>query len=159
MAKLRLDSPVSELYGIGPKKAELLSVLEITTVYDLLYQLPRRYEDWRVGKHFAECMDGEDCSFTAYVATSPQMNPRSRTRNVSFFLEDERARIRVTFFNSPYITGKFVKGDEVFVHGKIQYYAGRPTLVNPYIEHIAKANTDSLIKPVYHNGFVLPELP
>ncbi|MBP5261416.1 MAG: hypothetical protein J6Z43_04720, partial [Clostridiales bacterium] len=135
MPKLTLSSSVSELYGIGPKKAEKLEILEIRTVYDLISYLPRRYEDWRIGKHFAECEDGEDCSFEAIVATAPQMNPRSRTRNVSFYLEDDRARIHVTFFNSPYITGKFVRGDEVFVHGKIQYYNGRPTLVNPYIEH------------------------
>lgn len=150
MAKLTLDSSVSELYGIGPKKAEKLEILEIRTVYDLISYLPRRYEDWRIGKHFSECADGEDCSFEAFVATSPQLNPRSRTRNVSFNLEDNRARIRVTFFNSPYITGKFVRGDEVFVHGKIQYYNGRPTLVNPYIEHIDKVASASMIKPVYH---------
>ena len=150
MGKITLDSPVSELYGIGPKKAEKLEILEIRNVFDLIYYLPRRYEDWRLGKHFTECEDGEDCSFNAIVATSPQMNPRSRTRNVSFMLEDDRARIRVTFFNSPYITGKFVRGDEVFVHGKIQYYNGRPTLVNPYIEHIGKVDEESLIKPVYH---------
>ena len=150
MAKVTLDSLVSELYGIGPKKAEKLEVLEIRTVFDLIYYLPRRYEDWRLGKHFAVCGDGEECSFNAYVATSPQMNPRSRTRNVSFFLEDDKARIRVTFFNAPYITGKFARGDEVFVHGKIQYYNGRPTLVNPYIEHISKVDEESLIKPVYH---------
>ncbi len=150
MAKVTLSSPVSELYGIGPKKAEKLEQLEIRTVFDLIYYLPRRYEDWRIGKHFAQCEDGEDCSFEAVVATAPQMNPRSRTKNVSFFLEDQMARIRVTFFNSPYIAGKFARGDEVFVHGKIQMYNGRPTLVNPYIEHIGKANTESLIKPVYH---------
>ena len=36
MAKLTLDSSVSELYGIGPKKAEKLEILEIRTVYDLI---------------------------------------------------------------------------------------------------------------------------
>ena len=150
MNKLTLSSDVSELYGIGPKKAEKLDILEIRTVYDLISYLPRRYEDWRIGRHFSECGDGEDCSFTAFVATSPTLNPRSRTRNVSFYLEDDRARIHVTFFNSPYITGKFVRGDEVFVHGRIQYYNGRPTLVNPYVEHLDKASETSMIKPVYH---------
>ena len=39
MAKVTLDSLVSELYGIGPKKAEKLEVLEIRTVFDLIYYL------------------------------------------------------------------------------------------------------------------------
>lgn len=109
MGVLSLSSSVSELYGIGPKKAEKLELLEIRTVYDLISFLPRRYEDWRIGRHFAECADGEECSFYGYVATSPVMNPRSRTRNVSFYIEDDHARIHATFFNSPYITTKFVR--------------------------------------------------
>ena len=150
MTKLTLSSPVSDLYGIGPKKAEKLAVLEIETVYDLITFLPRRYEDWRIGKHFTLCGDGEECSFEAVVSTAPSMNPRSRTKTISFGVEDDIGRIRVTFFNSPYLMGKFVRGDRVFVHGKIQYYNGYPSLVNPYIEHIDKAASQTLIKPVYH---------
>ncbi|SCW32482.1 ATP-dependent DNA helicase RecG [Ruminococcaceae bacterium YRB3002] len=150
MAKVTLSSNVSDLYGIGPKKAEKLEALDIRTVYDLLYDLPRRYEDWRITKHFTMCEDGEECSFEAVVSTAPQMNPRSRTRNISFMLDDGLGRIRVTFFNSPYIAGKFAKGDNVFVHGRIQFYNGRPTLVNPYIEHRDRVDRESLIKPVYH---------
>ena len=150
MNDLTLTSPVSDLYGIGPKKAEKLEILDIRTVYDLITYLPRRYEDWRMTKHFTMCMDGEECSFSGTVATAPAINPRSRTRNVSFLVEDDMARIRITFFNSPYITTKFAKGDEVFVHGKVQYYNGQLTMVNPYMEHQDKVSGMSMIKPVYH---------
>jgi len=42
-----LNSPVTVLKGIGPKKALLFNKLGIHTVLDLLYFLPRKYEDRR----------------------------------------------------------------------------------------------------------------
>src|SRR3990172_10885849 len=42
---LRLDTPVQYCKGIGPKRAELLKKLGISTVEDALSYLPWRYED------------------------------------------------------------------------------------------------------------------
>ena len=40
--------PISNLAGIGPQRSDLLARLNIATVDDLLWFLPRRYEDRRV---------------------------------------------------------------------------------------------------------------
>ena len=40
-----LDRPVQFLKGVGPKRAELLGRLGIRSARDLLYHVPRRYED------------------------------------------------------------------------------------------------------------------
>jgi len=37
--------PVSELRGVGPKSAQKLAAFGIETVQDVLFHLPRRYED------------------------------------------------------------------------------------------------------------------
>ncbi|MFL5501953.1 MAG: hypothetical protein ACJ79Q_12025, partial [Gemmatimonadaceae bacterium] len=37
--------PVNYLKGVGPARAELLRHLGIVTARDLLYHIPRRYED------------------------------------------------------------------------------------------------------------------
>src|SRR5688572_18271179 len=42
-----LDTEVQFLKGVGPKAAELLHKLGLHTVGDVLYHLPRRYEDRR----------------------------------------------------------------------------------------------------------------
>ena len=42
---MELKDSISKVKGIGPKKTELLGKLKITTVEDLLYFFPRRYED------------------------------------------------------------------------------------------------------------------
>ena len=40
-----LDRPVQFLKGVGPKRADALVGLGITTARDLLYHVPRRYDD------------------------------------------------------------------------------------------------------------------
>ena len=42
---LRFDTPVQYVKGVGPKRAAILEKAGVRTVGDLLYLLPRRYED------------------------------------------------------------------------------------------------------------------
>ena len=43
--RLTLDTPVTYLRGVGPRRAEALGRLKIRTAGDLLYHIPHRYED------------------------------------------------------------------------------------------------------------------
>ena len=149
MAAIHLSSPVAALYGIGPSAEEKLAKLGIETIYDLITYIPRRYNDWNNAGDFYDARDGMEITFRAHVATKPEVNVRSRTRPVSFYLSDGFKRIKVTFFNSSYIARKFAVGDECFVHGKVTMFAGKPQMVNPYIENASKINPDELVKPVY----------
>src|SRR5438874_12190220 len=45
--RLHLDSPMESLSGVGPKRAAALRLRGIGNVEDLLFRIPRRYEDWR----------------------------------------------------------------------------------------------------------------
>ena len=40
-----LDRPVQFLKGVGPKRADALARMGIGTARDLLYHIPRRYDD------------------------------------------------------------------------------------------------------------------
>ena len=40
-----LDRPVQFLKGVGPRRAEALGRMGIVTAHDLLYHVPRRYDD------------------------------------------------------------------------------------------------------------------
>src|SRR5215471_21460597 len=44
---LSLDTPVSSLAGIGPKRAQALAERGIASVADVIAHLPARYQDWR----------------------------------------------------------------------------------------------------------------
>jgi len=148
--RVTLESPVTAVYGIGAAAKERLEKLEIYTVYDLITFLPRRYNDWsQVGK-IADCREDGELSFYATVATTPNVNLRSRVKPLSFYVSDGIRRVKLMFFNSPYLMNKFVPGDKCFVHGKVSKFNGGLQLVNPYIEKADKVDDNELIKPVYH---------
>lgn len=150
MAKVTLSSPVTVLYGIGPSAADNLAKLEINTVYDLITFLPWRYNDWTSVSRVSACEGGNEASLFLTVLTNPSANLRSRAKTVSFMAGDESGRIKLMFFNSPYIVNKFASGDRLFVHGELTYYAGTPQMVNPYIEKADKISSSELVRPVYH---------
>ncbi|MBO4680946.1 MAG: ATP-dependent DNA helicase RecG [Clostridiales bacterium] len=150
MAAISLSSPVSVLYGIGPSAADHLAKLEINTVYDLITFLPWRYNDWTTVGRVSTCEGGNEASLYLTVLTTPSVNIRSRAKPLSFMAGDDTGRIKLMFFNSPYLANKFAVGDRCFVHGELTYFAGTPQMVNPYIEKADKVSSSELVRPVYH---------
>ena len=55
-----IHSPVSDIKGIGPKKAEAFSKLGITGLEDVLYYYPRSYEDYRSIRSSCDVKDGDE---------------------------------------------------------------------------------------------------
>ncbi|MCQ2528136.1 MAG: ATP-dependent DNA helicase RecG [Saccharofermentans sp.] len=146
---ITLSSPVSALYGVGPEAEKKLAKLEITTVYDLISYLPRRYNDWTNVSSILGYEEGKEISFLAQVATTPLKKGFKKMSPVAFYVSDGQGRIELSFFNSPYIINKFSKDDKVFVHGMVTVFNGRPQIVNPYVEKIG-AGDIQLVRPVYH---------
>ena len=139
MAAIHLSNPVTDLYGIGPSAEEKLAKLDIYTIYDLIAFIPWRYDDWsHLGTissvDLTERFDdnaGYDLSFRGTVSTNPSVNVTSRKKPLTFFVSDGTGRIRLTFFNSQYLAGKFALGDECFVHGSVSLFNGQMQMVNP----------------------------
>lgn len=148
--KVTLSSPVNMIYGIGPEAQKRLNKLDIYTVYDLISYIPRRYNDWsNVGK-ICDYKEGEELSFKAQVTTNPARKGYKRTSPIAFYVSDGEGRMELSFFNSPYYMNKFQRGDEVFVHGVVSMYSGRPQMVNPYVEKDDGNKDINLVRPVYH---------
>lgn len=158
MANIHLSNPVTDLYGIGPAAEEKLAKLDIYTIYDLIAFIPWRYDDWSdVGTIGAFDMNdrfdtgtGYDLSFRGTISTNPSVNITSRKKPLSFFVTDGTGRIKLTFFNSQYLAGKFSLGDECFIHGTVSLFNGQMQMVNPYIEKAEKIEDNALVRPVYH---------
>ena len=158
MNTIHLSNPVTDLYGVGPSAEEKLAKLDIYTIYDLIAYIPWRYDDWSsigtissfdVADRYDDSQ-GFDLSFRGTISTNPSVNVTSRKKPLSFFVNDGTGRIKLTFFNSQYLAGKFALGDECFVHGTITLFNGQKQMVNPYIEKAEKIEDNALVRPVYH---------
>lgn len=147
--KITLSSSVSELYGIGPEAQKKLMRLDVSTIYDLISLLPRRYNDWSNVSTIDNCQDGMPISFLATVNTNPAQKGYKRQSPVAFYVSDGTGRIELSFFNSPYIVNKYKVGDKVFVHGIVSYYGMYPQIVNPFCEKALSTDDIKLVRPVY----------
>ena len=68
-ASVRLDTEVRFLKGVGDKRAQILAKLELYTLQDLLYHLPRRYEDRSQFRRIAHARPGEAATFAGKLIT------------------------------------------------------------------------------------------
>ena len=116
---LELHTPVQYVKGIGPRIAEMLAQKGISTVEDLLYYLPFRYEDRINPRSIAELKPGEMASVIAEVRTSGLF----RTRRMPIFqmtAGQGRSALKCLWFNGTYLKDKFHPGDVVALYGKVE---------------------------------------
>ncbi|MBR3296633.1 MAG: ATP-dependent DNA helicase RecG, partial [Firmicutes bacterium] len=64
---IKADSPVSDVKGVGPKKAAAFEKLGISYVKDAAVHFPRAYEDLRNAKSIAALQNEDKCLVRARV--------------------------------------------------------------------------------------------
>src|SRR5437870_13703032 len=79
-----LKKPVQFMKGVGPRRAEQLARLGISTVEDLLYHIPFRYQDRREIKKIRDLTLGEEGATVGQLA---RMGRRFMARRRRWVLE------------------------------------------------------------------------
>ncbi len=116
---LDLATSVQYVKGIGPRFAQMLLDKSITTVEDLLYYLPFRYEDRLNPRGIGELRVGEMASVIAEVRTFGLF----RTRRMPLFemtVGQGRDTLKCIWFNATYLQDKFRAGMLVALYGKVE---------------------------------------
>jgi len=144
-----LDNP-SVLPGIGAKTAKSLSEVGIRTVRDLLYYLPRTYDDYQAAKSLSDLRPGR---ITIKGRIEDVTSRFARTRHMSIteaIISDNTGSIRAIWFNQPYRQKQLEKGREYYFSGNFEFRAGRYGLTNPIVR-VASKNQDNTasFQPVY----------
>jgi ATP-dependent DNA helicase RecG len=167
--------------GVGPKKAQLLGRLGISTVRDVLYYFPFRYED---RSNLAKIMDitpGASRTVMGRVVGSELRDlrqggrklfraagyRRSGLRLFELSLSDGSGMLRVKWFNQPYLKKLFSEGVEVVLHGTVKQSTWGPPgleMDNPEFEVLGTGADATVhtarIAPIYRTteGFSVRQL-
>jgi ATP-dependent DNA helicase RecG len=120
-----LKTPLQFLKGVGPARAAQLAGSGLSTIEDLLYHLPFRYEDRRRLSKIRDAPVGEARTFIGrLVGLNERYIPRRRMRMLNAVLEDDGGRIALVWYRAPsYLVDNLAKGQILMVHGKVE--AGR----------------------------------
>ena len=146
-----LGAPIQEVKGIGPKTAEVLHKAGIFTLRDLVYHLPRDYEDFQQAQNIADLKPGN----VTVRARVEEIKTRRMRRNLAITeatLRDKTGAIRAVWFNQPYRAKQFEKDVEYYFTGTMALNYGRYQISNPSAvsskDYDSKLNTYK-IQPVY----------
>ncbi|HKU23287.1 MAG TPA: ATP-dependent DNA helicase RecG [Terriglobales bacterium] len=142
-----LSTPVQYVKGIGPRVSELLAAKGISTVEDLLYYLPFRYEDRLNPRGIAELRPGEMATVIAEVRGSGLFRTRrSGTDIFQLTAGQGRARLTCLWFHGRYLMGKFQPGQLVALYGKVEentWGRGGLQIIQPQFEVLGEAEGEA----------------
>ncbi|HEX2251053.1 MAG TPA: ATP-dependent DNA helicase RecG, partial [Gemmatimonadales bacterium] len=154
-APLRLDTPVQFLKGIGERRAEALSRLDIRTARDLLWHLPHRYIDASTLTPLARAEVGSDVACVGRVVAKGVLPTRRGLRIFHAVLRDESGLLECVWPGQPFLDRTIAVGQTMLVSGPVRFYHGRQMAPR---EFVILADGENERDPLIE-GKVLPVYP
>jgi len=131
-----LDHLISH-FCIDEPHRKALKRLGLITVKDLLYHLPQRYEDITSIQSVESLVLGQEAVvFGQLGGLKTRKSWKSRTPISEGWVEDGTARVKIMWFNQPYIAKMLSDGMYVKVAGKVTGSESRLYLANPEVEKL-----------------------
>lgn len=160
---MKLTDPLPQHLRIDRVHQKALDHLRITTISDLLYHLPVRYENISDIRSIGGLIKGADAIVYGRVGgLKTRKTWKSRVAIAEGWIEDGSARIKVMWFNQPYIAKMITEGSYVKMVGKVAGTDGKLYISNPEIEKLetlpidrhdslfhGTEHTDDTLYPVY----------
>ena len=146
-----LKAPLTSVPGIGPKSAKTLEKLNMSTLGDLLWHLPRRYDDYSQLETINRLWYGQEVTVIATVEKVDVREVRSgRMKLTEILVSDGTGSLRITWFNQPWIANRLKPGQPIVLSGKVDQYLGHLTMSNPEWEPVEQRQLHTnRIVPVY----------
>lgn len=122
MEHIALDTPLYE--ALGPKSIFLkkLTRLGVTTVRDLLWHFPVRYEDFSKIYNIAELEPGQEATICGEIEEVNTKRTWRRGMSVTeAMIADATGSIRAIWFNQPYIANALHTGRTANFSGKVSF--------------------------------------
>ncbi|MFA5777131.1 MAG: ATP-dependent DNA helicase RecG [Parcubacteria group bacterium] len=146
-----VETQLETIPRISPKYAKNLSKMGIFTVYDLLFHLPFRYDDFSKISNISEIANGQIVTIqgtAAKIKTSKTWKKKMYITEAQ--VQDETGEIKVVWFNQPYISDSLTEGKNVRLSGKVSADSSGLYFGNPVweMESRTPTNTGRLV-PIY----------
>jgi ATP-dependent DNA helicase RecG len=153
--RLTLESPVSQVRGVGPTFEKALARLGILTVRDLLLNLPFRWEPYVRVERLAELQPGEQATFVGTVKSIRAEGSRyQRVKMAKAEIRDAAGQVlNVVWFNQPRLAYRYRSGDRIAVAGLVvSGFRGGLEMRNPHHEKVEGSLTRRVgeLIPKYH---------
>lgn len=142
---------LSSLKGIGQKTEQLFTKAGITDTSQLPYYYPRGYDIYKEPVLISEI--DEDGIYTLYlsIASDVEVKPMKKLNITTVFAVDEQnERIKLTWFNMPFIKGALRRGYRYMVRGRVVCRGSLVSMEQPKLYTAAEYEQKlHYIQPIY----------
>ncbi len=157
MANATIDTlqiPVSELKGIGPRKAAVLQDAGVASIADLFYYFPRRYLD---RSHITRIKDLREDELVTVVGKAQFFGiKQGRRKRFVLVLFDGTGYLNCVWFNSAHYWARVFKKDETLaVSGKVGRFGQDFQMVHPDFDRLGEGSD----KDFLNTGRIIPLYP
>ncbi len=161
---MRFSDPLSAHVRVDGAHQKSLKRLNIETVGSLLYHLPARYEDITDVQSVGGLEKGQEAVVYGQLSGLKTRKAwKSRKPIAEGMVEDGSAKMKIMWFNQPYIAKMYTDGMYVKLAGKVAGSEGKLYLSNPEVEPLdslpvdrhdslfvgTDANLDDTLYPIY----------
>ena len=133
-----LRDPITDHFRLTDAQKSALCKLGVKTLRDMLYHFPARYEQAGNEAQISGVVSGQEASL---VGTLQKMETKkgwkSRIPMSEGYLRDQSGRIKLRWFNQPYIAKMYAEGTLVRAVGKVTGSEGKLYVANPQLQKIS----------------------
>lgn len=132
-----IDASPALLKGVGPALVERLAEKGLRTLSDLLFFLPRGYEDRRAVQAIAQLQPGQRALAHGRVVAAG-MAGFGRGRRYEIAIDDDTGVLRLVFFNfNPYrMKLEYKRNEPLWVFGLVSAYRGARQMAHPEVSRV-----------------------
>ena len=149
-----LSRPLDSIRGVGPRTAALLARKRLTTIEDLLYFLPRRYEDRRRVLRITETVPGIKATVSGKIILA-DIRFFGRRKIFEATIDDGHGTLKAKWFKGreAFLRGVFRPGKRVILTGEVGGFPFEKEMIHPDFEILDDKEDQLLhfkrIVPVY----------
>jgi len=157
---MNLSTPIEEIPRVGPQYQKRLKRLGIKTIEQLLYHFPHRYDDFSNLIPISKAETGGPFCFQGEILDVKIIRTfRKKMILTQAIIGDETGKLKVLWFNQPYLINTFKKGNCVCLAGKINGKGSAKYLSSPAYEKIGNWKAEIGNSGLTHTGRLIPVYP
>jgi ATP-dependent DNA helicase RecG len=143
-AYMQLTDILTRHFRLNELQKKALEKLGISTVRDLLYHFPSRYEDIASIKTVSSLTLGTDAIIFGKVGgLSTRKSFHKKTPIAEGWLQDHTGKIKLIWFHQPYLAKMLTEGTPVKLAGRVTGANKKLYIANPEIERVKTLPIDS----------------
>jgi len=148
-----LDTPLTSVKGVGPRRAADFDRVSLHSVGDLLARFPLRYEDRACFSAIANLAPGVAATVAGTIVTcGMRLTRRPGFKIFEAVVRDSSGTLRVVWLNQPFMATVVRKGEDIILYGRIEQRPGAGLqMTNPQHESVADPARESI-----HTGRIVP---